>query len=610
MKNVALVPSDLQYETEYVFASLRLKPDGTLWRGAEQVHLPPKGLAALRVLLAHAGSIVTPQQLRRALWGDVHVTADSVPRCVSSLRTALLPDDCIQTVYKQGYRFVAPVRVQAAGEPGAPPPRLAVLPFQSGLGVPDHLGPAVAEETLVRLSRVFTGGFAPFTLLARDSVFTMAQQGSSARQVGEALRADLVLTGSLRALAGQYRLRTEMVRISDDAQIWVEDFLVPQTRTAGLESRLAERLVSRLDAGLSGLDLAAFTVESRESDTDTARREAYERFQRARQELRGNRRTRMQEGLQNLLRATELDPALIPAQLDLIDLCITQSMYGLLSPAVAAEQARRAARAIPHDSDAATIALPGLGWIRFHLERDLDNALRAFEDSAFLPHDPATTRARVLFSLSRHRFDEAIHLLESALQEDSWSPALHARLAWALHLARRPQESLEQIEQALGRFADHEVVLLYGSIILAYHGKCERALDLAERLDRSMPGDEIALPARGYALARAGRAEEAFGTLEHLLMQTSRQLVSSSFVPALCVALENPDAALAALRAAEKSRCPWFFQALADPRLDPLRPYPEFERMLSVLAGMEAQAQRERAQRIAPFLTFRANPAK
>lgn len=598
MKNVVFFPSDLQ-ENEYAFASLRLRPDGTLLRNGGEIHLTPKGLAALRVLLAHAGQIVTPQQLRQALWGDVHVTAESVPRCVSSLRTALLPDDCIQTVYKQGYRMTAQVR---AIEPVVAEiaPRLAVLPFVTGLGVADHLGAAVAEETIARLSRVYALRRAPFTILARDSVFTLAQQGCTARQVGEALEADLVLTGSLRAMSSCYRLRTEMIRVQDNAQIWVEDFLVPQARTAGLESQLAERLVARLDSGLDTIDLAA-AGEPREVEQDSVRREAYERFQRARQELRSAQRTRMQDGLQNLLRATELDPSLLPAQLGLINLCITHALYGFLSPAAAAEQARRAARAIPRDNENAAAVLPALGWIRFHMDRNLEAALHAFENSAFLPYDPDITRSRATFALSRHRFEEAIELLESALREDPYSPWLHARLGWALHLARHPQKSLEQIEYALAHFPEHETTLLYGGIILAFHGKSDRALEVSDRLERVLPFCDIATAVHGYALARAGRAEEASAILERLQWLGRERYVPSSFIPAINVAMGDLEAAIAALHAAEEARCPWFFQVLADPRLDALHSHPEFQRMSGVLAEMEAAVIRERAARIAQF---------
>jgi len=75
----------------FSFGGFRLEPDGTLLHGEAVVHLPPKELAALRLLLAHAGQIVSPLQLRQALWGDVHVTADSVPKCLSSLRARLEP---------------------------------------------------------------------------------------------------------------------------------------------------------------------------------------------------------------------------------------------------------------------------------------------------------------------------------------------------------------------------------------------------------------------------------------------------------------------------------------------------------------------------------------
>ena len=49
----------------------------------------------------------------------------------------------------------------------------------------------------------------------------------------------------------------------------------------------------------------------------------------------------------------------------------------------------------------------------------------------------------------------------------------------------------------------------------------------------------------------------------------------------------------ALLRAAEEARCPWFFQMLADPRLKPLRPHPEFQRMTGELARLEAQVKPE-----------------
>ena len=129
------------------FGGFVLTADGTLLHGETIIHLPPMELAALRLLMAHAGEIVSPLQLKKALWGDVHVTPDSIVKCLSSLRARLKPEECIQTVYKRGYRLTAEVQPEDARAAG-PLPRLAILPFASGYAVPEYLGPAVAEEAI------------------------------------------------------------------------------------------------------------------------------------------------------------------------------------------------------------------------------------------------------------------------------------------------------------------------------------------------------------------------------------------------------------------------------------------------------------------------------
>ena len=220
------------------FAGLRLEADGTLFRGETPLHLPPRELAALRLLLAHAGKIVTPAEVKQALWGELHVTADSVPRLLSSLRAHLHPDNCIQTVYKRGYRFFAPVA--SGGLETAPVlPRLAIPPFTIEVGVPVHLGTLLAEETMARLSNAQTP---QASVLARDSVFTLAQRGMTAQQIGESLRADMVLAGTLRSFPAHFRLRMEMIRVADGVQIWVEDLLIARHTTAGIESDLVNRI--------------------------------------------------------------------------------------------------------------------------------------------------------------------------------------------------------------------------------------------------------------------------------------------------------------------------------------------------------------------------------
>jgi DNA-binding winged helix-turn-helix (wHTH) protein len=631
-------------ELGFTFGSFRLEADGSLFRGDAHVHLPPRELAALRLLLANAGKIITPSQMKRALWGDVHVSADSVPKCLSSLRARLAPEDCIQTIYKRGYRFSAAVEPHRA-EPVFVRPRLAILPFTVTPGIPEHLGPAIAESTCARLT---SARRRVVSVLALDSVFTLARRNLTALEIGQALHADIVLAGTLRALPSHFRMRAEMIRVEDGTQIWIEDALVDRSRIAGIEEELVNRLAFRLSptqlspqeaapASSSGSDLAVQAAisgssggsigpsspewqiraaqEDRESwdapttaaakytdvlsisaaaapahRSDPRQRDAYEMFQFAHHEWQTLERHRMQDSLQHLSRAAELDPDLIAARVDLVNLCVTQALYGFMAPSTCADLVRRTAESVPDLHLRAQNILPGLGWISFHYDHDLTAALQAFELSAHLPHDPWITRSRTMFMLSRHRFGEAIDSLRAIVLQDSFSPWVQARLAWALHLDGQAAASVEQAQKAIGQFPENEGAALYGAMIMAFNGETKRAITLASDLAQRLPYFDLATVAHAYALACAGQANEAQDILERLQWLSRERFVMSTFTPAVYVALGNHDAALAELRASAESRCPWLFQTLADPRLKPLHGYPEFGKLRSVLTQLEAEA--------------------
>jgi DNA-binding winged helix-turn-helix (wHTH) protein/tetratricopeptide (TPR) repeat protein len=635
-----------------VFAGFRLQPDGSLFRGDALIHLPPRELAALRLLLAHAGQIVTSTQFKEALWGGVHVTAESIPRCLSTLRAHLRPNDCVQTVYKRGYRLVAEVR-RLDDSGGHKLARLAILPFATGRGVDLHLGAAIADETIARLSNARE----PLaSMVARDSVFTLAARGLTAQQTGQALHADLVMAGSLQAFVSHLRLRVEMIRVSDGIQIWAEDLLVGSNGIAALESDLAARLDFRLQSsplqprqegghfsfsathtatealetlsrpdekrptptgaersaarsswGADGLSIAAAAGPavaaarvsaprfgplsgpiSVSGPVKSARSEAYEIFLRGHYEGQTIERHRMQDGLQHLARAIDLDPSLVAAKVDMVRLCAIQAVFGYMPPAVARDLARRTAETIPeHHADP---VLPALGSFSFHVDFDLPAALHAFSNSAHLPHDASVTRSRVMFSLSRGRFDEGIAQIDAALQLDPFAPWLHARRAWALHLAGRHPESMAQMRHCLELFPDHEGVALYGAIILTYNGDAASGLRLAEALSARMPYYDQIIAIHAYALACANRKPEARALISRLRWLGQERFVSSSFNAAVYVALGDMDNALAELKSSMDMRCPWFFQMLADPRLEPLHGREDFEELRSVLTRMETSA--------------------
>ena len=457
-------------------------------------------------------------------------------------------------------------------------PRLAILPADMGAGVPEYLAEALTEETGRRLR---AAGRRAFDVIEQDSVSVLAARRMSAEQVGAALNADLVLSGALQLLPGQFRLRVHMLRGSDGAPLWTEDVLVPEGRVRALAAELALRITLRTGGGIS---IAA----SADSAEDTYSQEAYELLWRAHSEWKTLQRHQMQDALQRLQRAVELAPQWTEARMELVNLCAHHAIVGFMAPHVASNRIRRCAENLAHQGTEALWA--PLGWVYFHVDRNLHAAQIAFDRCAHLPHGRWITRLRTMFALSRHQFSQAIAMLEHCIELDPFAAGLHARLAWAHHLNGDATESVKRIEYALSEFPDHELTKLHATIILAANGEAQRAVRIAEELIRKCPYLDPAISVHAYALACAGKQDEAQALLEQLEWLSRERFVLRAFNPAAYVALGNLDAAMDELRAIDQSRCPWFFHVLADPLLKPLRNRLDFQELAAILPRMEEAA--------------------
>lgn len=399
------------------------------------------------------------------------------------------------------------------------------------------------------------------------------------------LRAELILTGQVLATPGRHRLRVEMMRVEDGAPLWVEDVIVQRGRMVELAGELVSRVISRLRAGITPIEIEA---EAAQHAAAPAQREAHDLYLRAHHEWQNMERHRMQNAMGRLLRAVELDSASMAARVDLAQLAILQCIYGYLSPRIAAATVHRAADGIPELNAQAEALLPALGWVEFHFDRDARSTLRMMARSSGLPYDAMNARVCSWLLLSRHRFGEAVDLLRAAIQLDPYAPWLQAALAWSLHLAGERDLSVTQILKAIDMSAEYDKSLFFGVMILGFNGEAARAVALAETLAARSSHYDLATSAHAYALACAGRVDESLSLLERLRWLSRERYVLNTLNAATHVVLGEADAALEELRAANEIRCPWFFHMLADPRLKPLKGRPEFAALESSLAAMEA----------------------
>ena len=89
-----------------------------LWRGEERIAIPPKSLECLAYLLQHHGRAVGRDELIAAVWGRVDASDTLLTQTIWRARRAIGDDGDhnLRTVPRFGYRWVAPVRVEAIAE--------------------------------------------------------------------------------------------------------------------------------------------------------------------------------------------------------------------------------------------------------------------------------------------------------------------------------------------------------------------------------------------------------------------------------------------------------------------------------------------------------------
>ncbi len=149
----------------YDFGPFRLDADRhRLLRNGEPVHLSPKSVDALVVLVQNAGKLLEREALMQAVWADTFVEDANLTVAISHLRKALGQNgetaEYIETIPRVGYRFVAEVR-DAYEEPKS---LIIEKHTQSRTIIEEELlpdtQPVAAESLIVRPASTFAGALA------------------------------------------------------------------------------------------------------------------------------------------------------------------------------------------------------------------------------------------------------------------------------------------------------------------------------------------------------------------------------------------------------------------------------------------------------------------
>lgn len=100
-----------------------------LSRGGQVIQLTPRQFELLWLFVQNGGHILTKHELIETIWPDTFVEEGTLTRSISRLRELLAQDaenQYIETIPRQGYRFIADVTEVSAEEKSLTPPHVEI----------------------------------------------------------------------------------------------------------------------------------------------------------------------------------------------------------------------------------------------------------------------------------------------------------------------------------------------------------------------------------------------------------------------------------------------------------------------------------------------------
>lgn len=477
----------------------------------EPVHVEPRALQILLLLVEHSGELVTKEELLEKVWQGAFVSDSALTRAMTRLRLALGDEaqhpKYIETAPTLGYRFVARVEplseleagsahsaeatarqirarrrwgriaIAAAASlvvglalstysrqwdrapedddagPSQGPVRIVVLPFEN-LGSPDddYFADGMTEEITSRLASV-----SGLQVISRTSAMQYKEDPPALRQIGAELGVDYVLEGTVRwapsSPEGPSRMRItpQLIRTSDDTTLWATSYDRSVPDIFGIQSDIAARVVDRL--GVTLVENDGSELEVRPTDNFAA----YQLYLKtlALSDLAQPFCEWTRQSQTYLEEAVALDPQFAKAWSALAQL---YSFSHVQCPERSAESAEKARAALAR---AEALAPESWGVVKAkvrivqQVDRDYPRALRLLQSAdarVASDADLMVTRGTLLRRMGR--WPEALGDFKRALELDPRSRSAALRIASANTYLRRYAEADAYYERILMRHSE------------------------------------------------------------------------------------------------------------------------------------------------------------
>src|SRR5438552_3353389 len=134
---------------------------------------------------------------------------------------------------------------------------IAVLPFESLSDDKEnaYFADGIQDDVLTNLSKI-----SDLKVISRTSVMPYRGKGSNVREIGKALGVATLLEGSVRRVGNRVRVAVQLINTENDEHLWAEDYDRELTDVFAIQTDLARKIASELQAKLSPSEKAQFEI--------------------------------------------------------------------------------------------------------------------------------------------------------------------------------------------------------------------------------------------------------------------------------------------------------------------------------------------------------------
>jgi TolB-like protein/tetratricopeptide (TPR) repeat protein len=558
--------------------SRELRKDGV------RVRLQDQPFQILTMLLDRTGDVVTREEIRDRLWpnGTFVDFEHSMNAAIKRLRAALgdtaESPKFVETLHRRGYRFVAAVdqpEVPAKPLDNLPPssrPRLVVLPFANlGTDTPDYFSDGLTEEMIMQLGRRCADRIG---VLARTSSMLYKNVMRGASDIGEQLRADYLVEGSVRREGDRVRITAQLIETKGETHLWANSYDRTMADCLGVQTEVASEIAVALATELLPLPSGQWM--------GTRHPGAYQAFLRARFNWNKDAGEGLVEAVAGYDESIALDASYSKAYSGRARARLALCDYNRVEPRAALEaaraDARRALEIDPGDAEAHLV----MGEVERTLYWNWAGAEAAYRAAlAANPNSEAALRYYAVFLAARGRA-EAVVLGDRACALDPLCLVVNTAAA-SVHYFRADYSAASRRYREVLAIEPRHVLARRGlSACLVQLGEYDEAMELLTSHE-GVRQDTVAKAWLGHTLAVSGARARAEAIVCELLSAQEHGFVPPFHLALVYAGMGELDAAFSQLERACEARDSSLDTVGVEPRFSVLHADRRYQNLLERL---------------------------